>query len=261
MEHVIETNRSGWEQRVIANHVYTRPIEGPVTASQAHSRLDPHAWVDWASIESVVCLAAGGGNWSPLFATLGLRTTVVDFSVGQLRRDRETNARLGLEVEIVEANVLDLHELYERKFDLVFMAVSDVYFPKMRDAYAEIGRIITPAGLFLAHLWNPVWMQIPDEGSWDGSAYRLEVVPTEGKALFCDEPDSGSRTIQFIHPLGELIGCLGETGFVIRRFAEENVGDPGATPTSFEHMASYVPPFFRVLSTYESQNKPVDATA
>ena len=53
----------------------------------------------------VLCLAAGGGRHSVLYAAAGARVTVVDISPGMLALDHAESRRHGLNMRIVEASM------------------------------------------------------------------------------------------------------------------------------------------------------------
>ena len=93
---------------------------------------------------SVLCLAAGGGQQGPLFASLGLEVTVVDISPAQLETDREVAHRRGLAIETVEADMLDLSQLHGAGFDLVYQPVSALYVPDVPALDREVARTLRP---------------------------------------------------------------------------------------------------------------------
>ena len=80
--------------------------------AQPRACLDDEGWIPWPEVRSVLCLAAGGGQQGPLFASLGLEVTVVDISPAGLETDREVAHRRGLAMETVEADMLDLSQLH-----------------------------------------------------------------------------------------------------------------------------------------------------
>src|SRR5215469_11301052 len=97
---------------------------GPEHFSFAKSWLDSQRWIPWKRVQSVLCLACGGGQQAPLFASLGCQVVLVDISPEQLTIDRQTAEQHGFAIECIEADMLDLSTLYGRNFDLVYQAVS-----------------------------------------------------------------------------------------------------------------------------------------
>jgi SAM-dependent methyltransferase len=244
-------NRHGWDILSRSECDSSVPY-GSAEFRYARRYLDGDSWLPWGRLTNVLCLAAGGGQQAPLFAWLGYHVTVVDLSPEQLRRDREVAARHGLSIECVEADMLDLAVLADRHFDLVYQPISACYVPDVRRLYQEVHRVLRPGGLYRVEHWNPVHMQLDDEGSWD-DGYRI-TRPQRSSAPVpwaCADADGSSDTAScwhYIHPLKELLGALCDVGFAIRGYRERGGGDPAAPPGTPEHVAEYVPPFFRLLA-------------
>lgn len=225
----------------------------PEDFAAARESLDPYGWLPWDDIKRVLCLAAGGGEQGPLYASLGYDVTLADISPGQLARDQEMAAEHGLELECVEADMMDLHELYGRDFDLVYQGISAFYVPDVTEVYRQVARVVRPGGLYMVDHWLPTHVQLADDEPWDGSAYRLD------KPLFSDEPvlwrqqeapigDQGVFCWHYLHPLGRLLGGLCESGFVIEGVGEPGPGDLDAEPGTDEHLYAYLPGFLTVLA-------------
>lgn len=242
-------NRTGWDSLARSGCDSSTPY-GPRQFAHAPAWLDEHGWLPWDRFRSVLCLAAGGGQQGPLFAHLGYEVTVVDLSAEQLRRDREVADRYGLHLDCVQADMLDLRPLGERRFDLVYQPVSAIYVPDVRRCYREVARVLRRGGFYHVEHWNPVQMQLADTPCWDGEAYRIAQRPGGGAGLSwrgeADSPEARCR--HYIHPMGDLIGGLGAAGMVIDRFAERSTPDPRAAPGTNEHLAAYLPTFFSILA-------------
>ncbi|MBB5402649.1 class I SAM-dependent methyltransferase [Paraburkholderia youngii] len=222
----------------------------------AREWLDPYSWIPWDSIVSVLCLASAGGQQAPAFATLGYRVTSFDLSPQQLELDHKVAQRCGLDLECVQGDMLDLSCLHGRMYDLVYQAVSACYAPDVRRLYRQVSRVMRPHACYWVEHWNPYRMQVERCG-WDGKAYRIGLPQERGVPV--EFPwsvwDANGRERQpmlrhYIHSLHDLLGGLGDAGFHIVRFAERYRGTPGATPGSYRHMNSHVPPFFTLLAEY-----------
>ena len=242
-------NQDGWDRLARAGCELSSPY-GPDEFAHARALLDPHGWLPWRRLESVLCLAAGGGRHGPLFAHLGYDVTVVDLSAEQLRRDREISDRYGLALACVQADMLDLSVLGGRCFDLVYQPVSTMYVPDVRRCYRQIARVLVRGGLYYAEHWNPVQMQLSEARPWDGEAYRIVHPPSRGAGRTWTADTGGGAAIcrHYIHSIGELIGGVCAAGFVVVGFAEQPPADADAPPGSHEHLASYLPSFFSILA-------------
>src|SRR5881394_3674332 len=102
-----EANRSGWALLSRNGSESSCPY-GPQQFAQARSWLDPSGWLPWRQIRSVLCLACGGGQQGPLFASLGYDVTVVDLSPEQLHLDGLAARNFGFEIECIESDMADL---------------------------------------------------------------------------------------------------------------------------------------------------------
>jgi hypothetical protein len=69
-------SRRAWDQLAQAGCFCSEPY-GAEEFQDARQRLDFKEWIPWQQIKTVLCLAAGGGQQSGLFASLGCRVTVI----------------------------------------------------------------------------------------------------------------------------------------------------------------------------------------
>jgi len=240
-------NRAGWGELNSRGSVYDQPY-GPEQFAHARELLDPAGWLPWRRIESVLCLAAGGGQQGPLFASLGYEVTVVDLSPDQLASDRATAERYGLHLDTVEADMQDLSPLAGRTFDLVYQAVSSLYVPDIRQCYQQVAAVTRRGGWYFSEHWNPVQMQLDEGRRWDGSAYRVSLRPGTGPHPWPPGELGEATCWHYIHSIGDLLGGLCEAGFAIVRFDERGQDEPGAVPGSQEHLDGYLPGHFGILA-------------
>lgn len=248
----VQINRDAWAYLARHGCDASQPY-GSYQFSFAYQLLDPEGWIPWSSIKTVLCLAGGGGQQGPLFAALGLRVTVVDLSPDQLNLDRLGAEQLGLSIECVEADMLDLSYFQDRQFDLIYQPVSACYVPDVRRVYHEVARLLAAGGYYWVQHWNPVQIQLSSDQSWDGSAYRIAHPqqpnqPVVWKSRKGHQSDPGTTCWHFIHPLSHLIGGLCDAGFIILRFTEGAAGDLRSPPGSDAHLAAYIPPFYTLFS-------------
>jgi SAM-dependent methyltransferase len=245
-------NQRGWEYLARQGCEAAQPW-ALQQLEHARERLDAMAWIPWDEVKSVLCLAAGGGQQAPLLAALGCRVTSADLCAVQLDRDREVAERHGLEIECIEADMLDLSPLHGRDFDLVYQAVSACYVPDVRRLYREVARVVRPNGYYRVEHWNSVQIQLANEETWREEGYRIvrpqapgQPVPWRGPGA--NGSESPAICWHYVHPLHDLIGGLGDAGFEILRFGETYRGDASAEPGSQDHLAAYLPPFFTLLA-------------
>lgn len=227
---------------------------GPKQFGSAKRWLDSRGWIPWKRVQSVLCLACGGGQQAPLFASLERQVTLADISPDQLNIDRWAAQKYGLEIECVEADMLHLSELYGRQFDLVYQAVSACYVPDVRKLYREVFKVLRPGGYYFVQHWNPVHVQLADNQAWDGNAYRVARPQLPGEPVPSPmewDEQTGEVTAHcwhYIHSLTHLIGGLCDSGFTIQRFAENEDADLSAEPGAHTHLSAYLPSFFSIFA-------------
>jgi|SRR5271166_439509 len=246
-------SRNTWAY--LANHGCDSCLPyGPMEFKHARRWLDSRGWIPWKRINSVLCLACGGGQQGLLFASLGYNVTVFDLSPEQLAIDREAAARYGFAIDCREGDMQDLSALRGRDFDLVYQAVSACYVPDVRKMYAEVSSVLKPGGYYRVEHWNPVHIQLANRRTWDGGAYRIARPQVAGQpvrsAIAWDEETgkSSGTCWHYIHPLADLVGGLCDSGFVILRFAESTNKNEAAAPGSHEHLAAFLPAFFSMFA-------------
>ena len=244
MNHIHEHNRRAWDERVRRNEWHTE-------TAREKDFLNPLAAVDdcgWfggnVRGQRVLCLAAGGGKHSVLFAAAGAVVTVVDLSPQMLELDRRLTAERGLRVQTVEASMDDLSMLPAAAFDAVVQPVSTCYVPDVSAVYREVARVTAPGGLYISQHKQPASLQAEVLPSGRGyvlseSYYRSGPLPPviEG----CLHREAG--TMEFLHRWEELIGGLCRAGFVLEDLVEPRHGDLRSEPGTFKHRSAFAPPF------------------
>ena len=170
--------------------------------------------------QRVLCLAAGGGRHSALYAAAGAVVTVVDLSGEMLALDRQVAAERGLEVTTVQASMDSLPMLGEGQFDLVIHPVSTCYVPDVGPVFREVARVTRPSGLYISQHKSPVSLQAKTQATGDGYTlcepyYRAGPLPAAGPSRLRE-----AGTQEFLHRWEELVGGICRAGFVIEDLAE-----------------------------------------
>src|SRR5262245_19245492 len=107
----IDQNRATWNRMAAAGSRFAR-VASDDECRQPLATLDGRGWlpVSVAGMD-VLCLAAGGGWQSVLYASAGALVTVVDLSSEMLRQDVQEAARRNLSVRVIEGSMNDLSML------------------------------------------------------------------------------------------------------------------------------------------------------
>ncbi len=209
--------------------------------------LDSRGWLP-ASVHglNVLCLAAGGGWQSILYAAAGANVTVVDLSPSMLKRDEREAAKRNLSVRLVEASMDDLSMLAEKSFDIVHQPVSTCYVPDVSRVYVEIARVLRAGGLYISQHKQPVCLQITNRTPRDRYVIGLPYYQDGPLPQTEDRSYREPGTVEFLHRWDQLIGELCRAGFVLEDLREPYRGDPAAKPGDFRHRGRFVPPYVRL---------------
>lgn len=247
MNSIHDHNRQAWDRLVRRNQRHTRPAEEKDLRDPL-SVIDARGWLG-GDIRGrrVLCLAAGGGRQSALYAEAGAEVTVLDLSPEMLARDREMADAKGYAIKIVEGSMDDLSMLADAVFDIVIHPVSTCYVPDVRPVYREVARVIVDGGLYISQHKQPGSMQGGTKSLGGGylleeSYYRTGPLPPVE-----DSRHREPGTLEFLHRWEELLGFLCRAGFAIEDLAEPyHGGDQPPAPDTFAHRCRWLPPYVRI---------------
>ncbi len=241
-----EHNARAWDalakrQAALAKPASDADFRNPLQA------VDPRGWLG-SSIAGfkVLCLAAGGGRQSALYAAAGARVTVVDISGEMLTLDRQVAEERSLDVRAIQASMDALPMLGDGEFDIVIQPVSTCYVADVGPVFREVARVTRPGGLYVSQHKTPTSLQT--ELRPDGEGYRLgEPYYREGPlpaAEPCRTREPG--TLEFLHRWEELIGGICRAGFAVEDLVEPLHAKPQAAVGTFGHRSGFVAPYVRV---------------
>ena len=243
---VNEHNARAWDalakrQAALAKPASDADFQNPLQA------VDPRGWLG-TSIAGlkVLCLAAGGGRQSALYAAAGARVTVVDISSEMLALDRQVAAERSLDIRVIQASMDALSMLGDGEFDLVVQPVSTCYVADVGPVFREVARVTRPGGLYVSQHKTPTSLQTDIRP--EGKGYCLcEPYYREGPlpaAEPCRTREPG--TLEFLHRWEELVGGMCRAGFVIEDLVEPMHAKPQAEVGTFGHRSGFVAPYVRV---------------
>jgi ubiquinone/menaquinone biosynthesis C-methylase UbiE len=245
-------NRHVWDRMAASGEPLCTPAK-PDELADPLATVDPLGWLGgdirgWR----VLCLAAGGGRHSALYAAAGAKVTVVDLSPGMLALDRQVAREYGLEMTVIEASMDHLPMLADATFDLVVHPVSTCYLPDVAGVFGEVARLVRPAGLYISQHKQPHSLQsatsVDAQGRYsvNHAYYRITPIPEpkERNATAARLREAGAQ--EYLHRWEQLIGGICRAGFVIEDLIEPLHAKPDPAVGTFEHRASFIPPYVRI---------------
>ncbi|RMG35677.1 MAG: class I SAM-dependent methyltransferase [Planctomycetota bacterium] len=245
MPSVYDRNRAAWNR--LAEGSTFACVATDAECREPLKALDSRGWLP-PSVAGwdVLCLAAGGGWQSILYACAGANVTVVDISPAMLRLDEREARRRNLSIRIVEASMDDLSMLPEAGFDLVHQPVSTCYVPDVERVYREVARVLRDGGLYISQHKQPVSLQVVGRDRNDRYVIGVEYfhsapLPPTGDMLY-REPG----TLEYLHRWEQLVGGLCRAGFHLEDLVEPPRHDLRAAPGTIGHRARFVPPYVRL---------------
>ena len=158
----------------------------------------------------------------PIFAALGARCTVFDYTPSQLESERMVAEREGYEIEIVRGDMSRPLPFADGEFDLIFHPVSNCYIEEAKPLWRECHRILKPGGRLLAGLDNGFGYAF--DGAEERAVYSLPFNPLKNPDHMAalDPVEDG---IQFSHTLEEQIRGQLQAGFQLVDCYEDTYGE------------------------------------
>ncbi len=240
-----DKNRAAWNR--LAEGSNFASVASDEECARPLAVLDGRGWLP-AEVRgwNVLCLAAGGGWQSILYASAGANVTVVDLSPAMLRLDAREADRRKLSVRTIETSMDDLSMLEEAMFDLVHQPVSTCYVPNVEAVYREIARVLKDGGLYISQHKTPTSLQVTHRTERNQYVIGREYYH-EGPLPGCEDTSyREAGTAEYLHRWEQLVGGLCRAGFVIEDLVEPCRADATAPVGHFKHRGRFVAPYLRM---------------
>jgi SAM-dependent methyltransferase len=242
----LQTNKAAWNRMVEGGSRFCEPASEE-ECRNALATLDCRGWLP-PTIErlDVLCLAAGGGWQSILYAVAGANVTVVDLSPAMLAIDVREARRRNVSLQTVEASMDDLSMLRDESFDIVHQPVSTCYIESVDRVYGEVARVLRDGGLYISQHKQPTSLQISHRDSRNRYVVGMEYYRHGPLPATEDTSYREGGTVEYLHRWEQLVGGLCRCGFVLEDLCEPLRADVNAAPDHFGHRGRYVPPYVRL---------------
>jgi len=219
----LSKNRAMWDEKAplhLASPVYDLP-----SFKAGRLSLQRHEIQDLKTISGreLVHLQCHIGLDTLSWARLGARVTGVDFSEASIDAAAALAQELGLEARFAVCDVYDAPAALRRTFDVVYTGVGALcWLPDMTKWARVVRDLLRPGGELYLFEFHPVeWVLEPAVGG--PLMFKFDYfTPTDGyrDAGVVAYADGGtalhaSETVQWNHPLGEVVTALIEAGLRI----------------------------------------------
>lgn len=209
----------GWTWGMpISHETFLNAKNGKWDVQLTPTKTVPHEWFPDLKGKKVLGLASGGAQQMPIFAALGAKCTVLDYSLKQLESERMVAEREGYEIEIIRADMTKRLPFEDETFDLIFHPVANCYVEEVKPIWKECYRVLKKGGILLSgtdHFVN--YIVDEDETSIvNHLPFNPLKDPEQMKQLV--EDDCG---VQFSHTLEEQINGQLEAGFTLTALYED----------------------------------------
>ncbi len=259
---ILRTNRQVYDAMAAGGEPLCQPAKDEELANPL-ATVDAAGWLGPSiSGRHLLCLAAGGGRQSSLYAAAGAVVTVVDLSGAMLELDRRVAAERGYSPRLLETSMDDLSMLRDAEFDIVIHPVSSCYLSDIGRVYAQVARVLRCGGLYISQHKQPASLQasvdpLPQGGyHLQHRYYRDSPLPptTEESRVGGRLRESGA--VEFVHRWEQLIGGMCRAGFVIEDLSEPMHARGDAAKGSFSDRASYLAPYVRIKARRQDSAPP-----
>ncbi|MEP6756544.1 MAG: class I SAM-dependent methyltransferase [Chthonomonadales bacterium] len=158
------------------------------------------------------------------WADRGATVTGVDFSPRAVKLARSLATELNMPATFVEANVLELPDHLEGKFDIVFTSFGAIYWlPDIEQWGRVISHFLKPGGMFYIAEFHPFGYQFDDDACQRDLAVRYPYFVKEGplqfevEGTYADITATVAEKFEYAwpHTLGDIVTSLCKAGLVI----------------------------------------------
>lgn len=209
----------GWRWGIPISHQdFIKAENGEWNVLLTPTRPVPKEWFPDFKNCRILGLASGGGQQMPIFAALGAKCTVLDYSKKQIESELMVADREGYAIKAIRADMTHPLPFESDSFDFIFHPVSNCYIENVLPVWRECCRVLKKGGILMAGLDNGINFLFDETET--KLTYSLPFNPLkkpEYRAVL-DRSDDG---VQFSHTLDEQIRGQIQSGFAIKDLFED----------------------------------------
>ncbi len=227
-------NRANWDERVTVHRAVPEYDLARFRAGAVRMNAIEEAELGPVGGLRVLHLQCHFGHDSLVLASRGAEVTGLDFSPTGIDAARQNAATLGLSARFVLANIYDAREAIPEpaSFDLVYTTWGTLcWHPDVAEWARIVGHFLRPGGhLYYADM-HPAAAVFGDEAPGQEGRPGWLAPYFEPDGLAFDDPSDyadpqaqlgNARTIQFMHPLADILGSLFAAGLSLEWLHEHD---------------------------------------
>jgi len=263
----LRSNQQCYDALVAEQAALCRPASDAELADPLGT-LDPMGWLGGnVNGKRLLCLAAGGGRQSAIYATAGADVTVVDISPAMLELDRQVAHRRGLRMRLLQASMDQLDMIEDATFDIVVHPVSTCYVPDVMPVFREVARVLAPGGIYVSQHKSPTSLQASHRRNAtayyqiEHSYYRSDAIGPPKQESAASKRLRERGAVEYLHRLEQLIGGICRHRMVIEDFIEPMHAEHSAPWDTFSDRACFIAPYLRIKARRIGSQLTADQTS
>lgn len=213
-----DTNKHLWNQRTAIHKTSDfYDLEGFKNGKNVLNKIELTELGD-VSGKSLLHLQCHFGLDTMSWARLNADVTGVDFSDKAIETAQEINDEVGLNASFVCANVYDLRDHLDRKFDIVFTSYGTIgWLPDLNQWADIVSHFLKPGGTFYIAEFHPVvWMFDDDFTKLTYSYFNKGVIEIDAEGTYTDKnADIKHKEFSWNHSISDVVNALLSHGLSI----------------------------------------------
>lgn len=242
-----ELNRAWWDERVpihAAGDFYD--LDGFVAGRDTLQPFEPEIVGEVAGLD-LVHLQCHMGMDTLSWARRGARVTGLDFSAPAIAVAQDLAERIGVSARFVVADVYDAVDALGGTYDIAYQSLGSLnWHPDLARWAAVLAALVRPGGRYVLLETHPLAWVLDDDGARVAYGYFHDpdgerIADDGGTYADLTAPTEHNVTIEFSHPLSDVVMALLGAGFALEHLAEHDTTvhqlwpwlehEPGPPPT------------------------------
>lgn len=225
-------NRANWDERVAIHRAVPEYDLAKLRDGTARMNAIEEAELGSVAGLRVLHLQCHFGHDSLIIASRGADVTGLDFSAPAIEAARENAAALGLAARFVLSDIYAAREAVPEpgSFDLVYTSWGTIcWHPDLAQWARIVAFFLRPGGRFYFADFHPTAAVLDDSVAaaagrpgWFAPYFEASPLVIDDASDYADPVArlENARTVQFMHPLGEIVGSLLAAGLRLDRMTE-----------------------------------------